>query len=99
MTPAKRKLLTVVIESSLARRLEADLIKCGAKGFTSGLAHGSGPKNQRASDIDGGNVRIETVVTEVVLDSIVETLQADYFPHYDLSCWIADVDVLRDERY
>lgn len=99
MTLSKRKLLTVVIESSLARRLESDLMECGAKGFTSGLAHGSGPKNQRASDIDGGNVRIESVVTEAVLEKILERLRADYFPHYDLSCWITDVEVLRDERY
>lgn len=99
MTLSKRKLLTVVIESSLARRLEVDLIECGAKGFTSGLAQGSGPKNQRASDIEGGNVRIETVVTEQVLEAILERLRKDYFPHYDLSCWIADVEVLRDDRY
>ncbi|MGA1507665.1 MAG: P-II family nitrogen regulator, partial [Aquiluna sp.] len=45
----QRKLVTVVIEAGLARRLEGDLRAAGAKGFTSTLAHGSGPRDQRAS--------------------------------------------------
>jgi hypothetical protein len=26
-------------------------------------------------------------------------IAADYFPHYALSAWVTDVEVLRDERY
>ncbi|CAB4571997.1 unannotated protein [freshwater metagenome] len=95
----KRKLVTIVIEASLAHRLEEDVIDCGAKGFTSSIAHGAGPRNQRVSDIEGGNVRIETVVSEEVLEKILEKLQKDYFPLYALSCWVSDVEVVRDERY
>ena len=95
----KRKLVTIVIETSLAHRLEDDLIECGAKGFTSSLAHGAGPKNQRSSDIEGGNVRIETVVSDLVLEAILEKLKSNYFPHYAISCWVSEVEVVRDERY
>lgn len=95
----KRKLLTVVIEASLAHRLEDALIECGAKGFTSGLAHGTGPKHNRISDIEGGNVRIETVVSEEVLEKVLEKLKNEYFPHYAVSCWVSDVEVVRDDRY
>lgn len=95
----QRKLVTVVIESGLARRLEQDLMKCGAKGFTTTMAHGAGPRNQRASDIEGGNVRIESVVNNEVLDAFLEKLKRDYFPHYAISCWISQVEVVRDERY
>ncbi len=95
----KRKLVTIVIETSLAHRLEDDLIECGAKGFTSSLAHGAGPKNQRSSDIEGGNVRIETVVSDSVLEAILEKLKSNYFPHYAISCWVSEVEVVRDERY
>jgi nitrogen regulatory protein P-II 2 len=95
----KRKLMTLVIEASLAHRLEEDIVKAGAKGFTSSIAHGEGPRNQRVSDIEGGNVRIETVVSEEVLERILEKLKTDYFPLYAISCWVSDVEVVRDERY
>lgn len=95
----QRKLVTVVIEAGLARRLEHDLMAAGAKGFTSTVAHGVGPRNQRASEIDGGNVRIESVVNNDVLAVFLEKLKQDYFPHYALSCWVAAVEVVRDERY
>ena len=95
----KRKLMTLVIEASLSHRLEEDIIECGAKGFTSSIAHGTGPRNQRSSDIEGGNVRIETVVSEGVLENILEKLKSDYFPLYAVSCWVSDVEVVRDDRY
>lgn len=95
----KRRLLTIVIETSLAHRLEEDLLECGAKGFTSSLAHGAGPKNQRSSDIEGGNVRIETVVSDSVLEAILEKLKSNYFPHYAISCWVSEVEVVREDRY
>jgi nitrogen regulatory protein P-II 2 len=95
----KRKLVTIVIETSLAHRLEEDLLECGAKGFTSSLAHGAGPKNQRSSDIEGGNVRIETVVSDSVLEAILEKLKSNYFPHYAISCWVSEVEVVREDRY
>lgn len=95
----KRKLMTLVIEASLAHRLEEDILECGAKGFTSSIAHGEGPRNQRSSDIEGGNVRIETVVSEEVLEKILEKLRTDYFPLYAISCWVSDVEVVREQRY
>lgn len=99
MSLNKRKLVTIVIEASLAHRLEEDLVDCGAKGFTSSLAHGAGPKNQRSSDIEGGNVRIETVVSDSVLEAILEKLKSNYFPHYAISCWVSEVEVVREDRY
>lgn len=99
MTLKQRKLITIVIETSLAHRLEEDLLGCGAKGFTSAITHGAGPKNQGSSDIEGGNVRVETVVNDSVMESILELLQRNYFPHYSVSCWVSDVEVVRDERY
>lgn len=95
----KRNLVTIVIETSIAHRLEEDLIDCGARGFTSSIAHGAGPRNQRSSDIEGGNVRIETVVNDSVLEVILEKLKTSYFPHYAISCWVSEVEVVRDERY
>ena len=95
----KRKLLTVVCEGALESRLIKDLLALGAKGYTVTEAHGTGPRNQRNADLEGGNIRLEVVTDEVILSKIIERLQADYFPNYAVSVWIAEVDVLRQDRY
>ena len=99
MIMKQRKLVTIVIEAALSRRLEGDLRACVAKGFTSTLAHGAGPRNQRASDVEGGNVRVGSVVSNGVVELILEKLEKDYFPFYAVSCWVSQVEVVRDERY
>jgi hypothetical protein len=47
----------------------------------------------------GGNIRLETVASEGVVETILAVLEKDYFPHYAVSCWVSDVEVVRDERY
>ena len=95
----KRKLLTVVCEGALESRLIKELLALGAKGYTVTDAHGTGPRNQRNADLEGGNIRLEVVTDEVTLLKIIERLQADYFPNYAVSVWIAEVEVLRQDRY
>lgn len=96
---SQRKLLTVVCEAGLESRMIKDLLSLGAKGYTVTDAHGTGPRNQRTGDLEGGNIRVEVVTDEVTLEKIIERLQADYFPNYAVSVWVADVQVLRQERY
>jgi hypothetical protein len=38
-------------------------------------------------------------VSEEVLEKILEKLKADYFPLYAVSCWVSEVEVVRDDRY
>jgi nitrogen regulatory protein P-II 2 len=94
-----KKLLTIVVEASLEQRIAKDLIAHGAKGFTVTTAHGQGPKNQRAGDLEGGNVKIESVVSDAILPTLLDALEKKYFEHYACTLWITDVQVLRGERY
>lgn len=95
----QRKLVTIVVEAALEQRLAKDVEKAGAKGFTVSPAHGKGPRDLRAGDLEGGNIRLETVVSNEVLEKILELLESKYFPHYACSAWVSQVEVLRDERY
>jgi hypothetical protein len=94
-----RKLLTVVCEAALEPRLIRDCVGLGAKGYTITDAHGAGPRNQRNGDLEGGNIRIEIIADESTVQKIVEKLDLEYFPHYAVSCWVADIKILREDRY
>ena len=96
---SQRKLLTVVCEGALESRLIKELLALGAKGYTVTDAHGTGPRNQRNGDLEGGNIRLEVVTDRVTLEKIIQRLQADYFPNYAISVWVADVEVVRRDRY
>lgn len=99
MSFAKKKLLTVVCEAALEARLIKDVLDLGAKGYTITPAHGTGPRNQRNGDLEGGNIKLEVVAGQESVEKIVEALKEKYFPHYAVSVWVSEVEVLRDERY
>lgn len=91
--------LTIVAESVLEDRLLGVLGECGARGWTVSMAQGHGPSHHGVSGIEGGNVRIETLVTEDVAVRIWSALENDFFPHYAVSAWAYDVRVARMARY
>ncbi len=99
MKYSDRKLLTVVCEAALEPRLIRDCVALGAKGYTITDAHGAGPRNQRNGDLEGGNIRIEIIADEPTVQKIVEKLELEYFPHYAVSCWVANIQILREDRY
>ena len=99
MKYSSRKLLTIVCEAALESRLIRDSMALGAKGYTITDAHGEGPRNQRHGDLEGGNIRIEIIADEPTVQKIVEKLELEYFPHYAVSCWVTDIQILREDRY
>ena len=91
--------LTIVAESVLEERLLVVIEECGARGWTVSMAQGHGPSSHGVSGIEGGNVRVETLVAEDVAARIWSALEADFFPHYAVSAWAYDVRVARMGRY
>lgn len=51
------------------------------------------------SEVEGGNVRIETLVSSGVALRIWSMLSQEYFPNYAVAAWTVDVAVARPERY
>ncbi len=99
MKYSNRKLITIVCEAALESRLIRDCMALGAKGYTITDAHGAGPRNQRNGDLEGGNIKIEIITDDGTVQKVVEKLELEYFPHYAVSCWILDVQILREDRY
>jgi nitrogen regulatory protein P-II 2 len=94
-----RKLLTIVLEAALEARLIKEVRALGVKGYTISSARGAGPKNQRNGDLEGGNIRMEIVCGEELLEQLIELISTQYLPSYACSFWVSEVSVLREERY
>jgi nitrogen regulatory protein PII len=95
--PLKR--ITIVAEPVLEERLTADCTRLGASGFTVSFVHGQGSRGMRASELPGEGVKIETIVSSVVADRILERVATQYFPHYAVIAWVTDVAVVRGDKY
>jgi len=93
------KLVTIVAEPVLEEQLTVELHRLGARGHTAVPSRGAGSRGMRASDPPGAGVRIETVVSAAVADRILEHVSARYFPHYAVIAFVADVQVVRGEKY
>ncbi len=93
------KLVTIIADEVIEKRLIADVKKLGAKGYTIAKAHGEGAKGERMSEWEGENVRLETLVSENVAEKIMAHLAEEYFPNYTIIAYLSDVAVLRGEKF
>ena len=93
------KLVTIVAESLLEKRLVEEVKRLGAKGYTITPARGGGSRGIRSVDWEGQNIRLETIVSEEVALRILQRLQEEYFPHYAVIAYVENVWVVRGEKY
>lgn len=93
------KLVTIVAEAVLEERLVRELRALGARGWTLSQARGEGSRGTRTSDLEGGNVRIETLVAPEVAERILDRLAERYFANYALVAFAQTVEVVRGEKY
>lgn len=99
MRTASRKLVTIVAEALLEDRLVLELRQLGASGYTLTRASGRGTRGVRASEWEGNNVRIETLVGEEVADQILTHLSDKYFELYAVVAYVQTVEVVRGDKY
>lgn len=93
------KLVTIVAETVLQPRLVRDIGALGAKGYTCTHASGKGARGVRVSDVEEGNVKIETIVSHEVADKILEHLNENYFRYYAVIAYLENVEVVRGDKY
>lgn len=99
MKTVRLRKVTIVAEAFLEERLLRAVRESGARGFTVGEARGEGSRGVRASDWEGKNVRIETLVGPDVAERILEHVAEAYFPHFAVVAWVEDVEVVRGDKY
>lgn len=95
-----RKLLTIVCEAALEETLLSEIEVLGAHGYTVTDARGKGSRGRR--DATWGplaNIRVEVLCTAETALAISAALRERYYDNYSMILFVADVDVLRPEKF
>lgn len=99
MNTVPLKLVTIVAETVLEAHLLKDLEALGARGYTLTHASGRGARGVRVSDVEEGNVKIETIVSPEVAERILAHLNENYFRHYAAIAYLENIEVVRGDKY
>lgn len=100
MNAHSRTLLTVICEAALEKKLVTDLQTLGAPGWTISDARGRGGRGVRSAGWETeGNIRLEIICARDVAERIAEHLQAHYYANFAMVCYLAQVEVLRPEKF
>ncbi|MGE0874244.1 MAG: DUF3240 family protein [Burkholderiales bacterium] len=95
-----RKLLTIVCETALERRILEALQEAGASGYTLEDVRGGGARGERGGDWEGGrSVEIKVLCDAGTAQRIVDEIMRQYGPHYALTLWVSDVAVVRPGKF
>ena len=81
----------------LEQRLVRDVHAVGAQGWTVTDARGQDTGSVRASEWEGANVRLETLVPPEVADLVLDLLARDYLPHFAVVAWTSPAQFLRGD--
>lgn len=92
-------LVTIITESLFKEKIRGILREKGATGHTLTNAQGEGSRGSGATDWEGPNIKIETIVTAEVADAILEAISGSYFENHSVIAWTAEVNVLRAEKF
>lgn len=100
MTDFSRKLVTVVTEAVIESVVVAQMRELGAKGYTATDCRGEGSRGARSGPGDlSRNVRIEVVCDAETATRITDALHTQFYDDYAMIAFVADVFVLRPEKF
>ncbi len=91
--------VTIIAERVLRDDLLGLLKRHGVSGWTITAVEGEGSRGVRASEWEGRNVQIDTLVSPDISGAIMEDIGARYFEDWALIVYASDVDVLRGGKY
>ena len=91
--------LTIVAEAVVEARLLRDLEAAGVRGWTLTTGRGRGTSQVDASDWEGANVRVETLLPAAAADRVLAMLAELYFPRFAVVAWVTPAQVVRGDKF
>ncbi len=96
----KKKLVTIVTESILEKKIAKDVLRLGARGYMITETSGQGERGTRSSDWEQNrNIRVEIVCDRSVSEKIIEYMAKTYYEDYAMIVFVHDVEVVRPEKF
>jgi nitrogen regulatory protein P-II 2 len=99
MKPATLQKLTLIAERVLRDQLLKLLQNHGASGWTITQVEGEGSRGVRATEWEGRNVQIDTLVSNETAEAIMEEVAAKYFEDWAVIVYSVEARVLRGGKY
>lgn len=96
---ANLKKVTIVAERLLKEGLLEILRREGSTGHTITACEGEGSRGINASDWEGRNIQIDTIVSSTTAEQILEAVSEKYMENYALIAYISEVTVLRRSKF
>lgn len=93
------KKITIVAERLLHDQVIDLLKKHQVSGWTAQSVTGEGSRGLRASEWEGSNVQIYTLVPEALAEAIMADIAEHYFENWSVVVYSQDVEVLRPDKY
>ena len=95
-----RKMLVVIAESALEKRLVRDARSCGAHGYTIADVRGGGTGGDREARWEADrSIEMKVVCEAEVAQRLAEHLIATYGEHYGLTLFVSEVGVFRPGKF
>jgi nitrogen regulatory protein P-II 2 len=91
--------VTIIAERVLRDDLITLIKERGASGWTLAMVEGEGSRGIRASEWEGRNIQIDTLVSSEVAETIMDEVGRRYFKDWSVIVYVADVEVLRKDKY
>ena len=96
----KRSLLTIITEAIIEPTLLRDLDRLGVRGYTVSDVRGRGSRGVRDAAWDeAANIRIETICARELAEEVLGHLQEHYYANYAMVAFLAEIEVLRPEKF
>ena len=100
MTKHPKKLLVIIAEAVLEKRLVADVLQAGGRGYTVHDVRGGSEYATRENSWEADRtIEIKIICEEDVADAIASHVLATYAPDYGLTLFFSDVAVLRPQKF
>jgi len=93
------KKVTIIGERLLKEGLLEILKSQGSTGHTMTACEGEGSRGIHASDWEGRNVQIDTIVSAETADRILQAVSDRYMKNYAIIAYTSDVNVLRKDKF
>ena len=94
------KLVVLISERAIEDNLARDVMRLGAHGYTVSDVRGRGSHGDRAGTWEAdGSIRMEVLCDVETAVKLTTHVQEVYFRHYAMVAFVADVGVLRPQKF